>query len=94
MTNDFIISEFLFSIIILIGAALCWEFIRSRNGILRKLMIWYFATEIFVYTAAAIYAYCGEYKITLVSIGIFRMIILIPKACIKLRLLYYLKFKK
>lgn len=94
MSTDLFISELLFSIIILIGVCILWEFIISKNGILRKLMIWYFAVEIYVYLFAAIFFYCEEINHPLMSTGLFRIVVLIPKALIKLRLLYYLKTKK
>ncbi len=91
MGVELIISESLFTIIVLIAVLLWREFFISRNGILRKIFLWYFAIEVWVFGWSAVYWYLAEvFGNVLFSVGILRLIVLIPKAIIKLVLLWYL----
>lgn len=92
--QEILISEILFTVIILIAAIVLREFIVSKDGVLRKIMIWYFIVEIFVYATSAIYFYLGHLHVYVISASVFRMIVLLPKVAIKLRLLFFLKTKK
>lgn len=94
MTNELLISECLFAIIILIGLFVVREFYVAKNGILRKLMIWYFSIDVYVYVLSALYWWLAEQGWELMPVYGLRLAVLIPKAIIKLRILYYLRTKK
>src|SRR6186713_401818 len=89
--SNFIITEILFAIVWIIGAFVLREFVISRNGMLRKIMITYFSVEVFTYLGAGIYFLATEEKWTDMSINAFRIIVIVPKVCVKLWLLWYLK---
>lgn len=88
--NELVLSEVMTVIIVLIGFIIARDFYISRNGILRKILIWYFIVEVFIYALAFLY-WANDLAL---SVGVFRLIVLTPKFIIKVRLLYYLKFKK
>lgn len=88
--NELVLSEVMTVIIVLIGFIIARDFYISRNGILRKILIWYFIVEVFVYSLAFIY----WLDVLAISVGLFRLIVLVPKFIIKLRLLWYLKTKR
>lgn len=90
MSVNLFISELLFSIIIMIGLLVFWQLKRSRNGVFRKIMMAYFLVEVYVYTLSAIYWWTGENGYYFMPLHIFRLIILCPKAAIKLVLLWWL----
>jgi hypothetical protein len=94
MSNELFISEVLFLIIMLIGTFVAYEFYKSKDGILRKLMIWYFVIDVYVYASSALYFWLSDIGFDVISLGMFRLCVLIPKAAIKLRILYYLRTKK
>lgn len=94
MSQDLFFSEILFFVIFVIAFMVSREFKLSKNGILRKLMIWYFATECFVYVSSGAYFFLFENGITTLNIHLFRYLVLIPKATMMVRILYYLKTKK
>jgi hypothetical protein len=76
----------LFLLVIAVAVQVLLEFIRSKNGILRKIMIAYFAIEILVWTAA-VAAYLNHYFSGPEWLWI---VVLLPKALLKLALLKYL----
>jgi hypothetical protein len=90
MSNNLFFSEILFSIIITIGLMVFWQLYISKDGMLRKIMITYFLIEVFIYTASAIYFWMVEKGNTSLSIEMFRLIILTPKAAVKLWLFFWL----
>lgn len=57
---------------------------------LRKIMIGYFAIEIWVFGWSAVYWYLAEQGAVLFSVGVLRLIVLVPKAIIKIFLLAWL----
>lgn len=90
MNTEFWISEALFFIVYTVATFVLIEFIRSRDGMLRKIMIAYFVIEIFTYAGSALYFWAFETKLIALPISHFRIIILIPKMIIKLILLKWL----
>lgn len=87
MAGSLAIAQVLFGIIYVIGIFVLREFIISKDGVLRKIMIQYFAVELYVYAGSAFYFFFLKDRI---PIGIFLIIILSPKAISKLPLLWYL----
>lgn len=90
MSGELFISEILFAIIISIGILVLYQLIRSKNGTLRKIMIGYFAVEIWLFSWSAVYYYLAEQGTVLFSAGTLRLIVLVPKAVIKIMLLVWL----
>jgi len=85
---NFILTETLLVIILIVAAIVAHEFYISKNGILRKLMIWNFAIEVFIFICAIAYVAIFEPQY-----NVFWNLVLVPKAIIKLRILFYLKNK-
>lgn len=94
MKEGLLMNELLFLVISTIGVVLAWAFYRSKNGILRKLMIWYFCVDVYVYLSSAIYFWLAETGYPVITLLAFRFLVLIPKAIMNLRILYYLRTKK
>lgn len=94
MTQNLAWSEILFFIIITIAGLVAWQFIKSRNGMLRKIMIAYFCTEIFVYGASAVYFWMYANHYTKMNIDVFRVIVITPKTIMMLWLYLWLRKKK
>jgi glycerol uptake facilitator-like aquaporin len=90
MTNNLFFSEILFTIIVMIGLMVFWQLYKSKDGTLRKIMITYFLVEVFIYTASGIYFWKVENGTTDLSIDMFRLMILTPKAAVKLWLFFWL----
>lgn len=90
MNQQFIISELIFLIIAAIGFFVVKELIRSKDGELRKIMIAYYSSIVFMYSFAAIY-FIRPQMMNLVT---FRIIICIPKAGTMLWLYSYLRRNK
>src|SRR5579859_2434040 len=92
LIGDLILTEVLFAIIYVIAIFVLWEFIRARDGLLRKIMIAYFSVEVFTYLGSAVYFYyswlLGRNAF---NVDIFRFTIIIPKVAVKLWLLWWLK---
>lgn len=94
MINNFILTEILYGIVWGVAILVLREFILSRDGMLRKIMIAYFSVEIFTYVSAAIY-FCGiQYHWVVIPLGTFRLLLIIPKVGVKLWFLWYLKVKR
>jgi len=91
MEGNLILTEFLFFIVYSIGAFVLWEFIKAKDGMLRKIMIVYFAVEFTIYLLASIYFYLSYIKKPPVSPDAFRIIFITPKVCVKIWLLWWLK---
>jgi hypothetical protein len=90
MTGNLFVSEVLFTIIIAIGFLVFWQLKISRNGTLRKIMMAYFLIEIYVYSLSAIYWWAIDRGVVPVPITVFRLVVLIPKAAVKIVLLVWL----
>lgn len=90
MTNNLFFSEILFTVIVLIGLMVFWQLYISKDGMLRKIMITYFLVEVFIYSASAVYFWKVEHGTTTLSIDMFRLMILTPKAAVKLWLFFWL----
>lgn len=90
MTQGLFLSEVMFFVIITIAVLVLREFIRSKNGTLRKIFIAYFSIEVFIYGCSALYFYAVEKWGFKMSADVFRLIVLTPKVAIKLVLFWYL----
>lgn len=90
MTTEFWISEALLSFITVVGFFVLWQFIIAKDGMLRKLMIGYFSVEVFIYGTSALYFYGTAKHFVFTPIEKIRLILLIPKAFIKILLLIWL----
>lgn len=87
MTQTFIISELIFLLIGGIGFFVVKELIRSKDGELRKIMIAYYSSIVFMYGFAAVY-FIWPSMMDLVT---FRIIVCLPKAASMLWLYSYLR---
>lgn len=94
MDGNLFISEILMSTIALISLAVFWQLVRSKNGMLRKILITFFLVEFFVYCFSSVYWYLVSIGDMDMSVATFRMIVLIPKALIELVFLFYLAKQK
>lgn len=90
MTNNLFLSEIMFLTITMIAGLVFWRLYISKDGMLRKIMITYFLIEMFVYSASAVYFWTIEKGIAPVTIDVFRLVILTPKALVMLWLLSWL----
>lgn len=90
MTQTFIISELIFLIIASIGFFVVRELIRSKDGELRKIMITYYSSIVFMYVFAAVY-FIWPSMMDLVT---FRIIVCLPKAAAMLWLYSFLRRNK
>lgn len=90
MTQQFLISELIFITIAAIGYFVVKELIQSKDGELRKIMIAYYSSIVFMYGFAAIY-FIWPHMMDLVT---FRIIVCIPKAGTMLWLYSYLRRNK
>lgn len=91
MVGNLVLSELLFAVIYVVAFLVLREFIKARDGMLRRIMIAYFCVEIFVYLGSAIYFFMVAYNMTTLSINAFRILIIFPKVVVKLWLLWWLK---
>lgn len=94
MDGNLFISEILMTTIAFISLAVFWQLVRSKNGMLRKILIVFFMVEAFVYAFSGVYWYMIQIGETDMSVAVFRMIVLIPKALIELVFLIYLVKQK
>lgn len=91
MTWSLLVSETLFTIIIAVDFLVAVEFYRSHDeGTLRKLMFTYFSIDVYVYLLGSLYV-AGYIHM---PDGLFRFIVLAPKAAVELRLFLYLRSQK
>lgn len=67
-----------------------WQLYVSKNGTLRKIMITYFTVEVFIYSASAIYYWQVENRSNTIPIDVFRLMVLSPKAAVKIWLFIWL----
>lgn len=94
MDNELFFSELQFMIIFIIATLVSYEFYLSKDGILRKIMIWFFISEAFVYLGSGVYYWAHEVGFTNMGLPLFRTLILLPKTALMLRLLHYLTNKR
>jgi hypothetical protein len=69
------------------------EFIRTKNGILRKIMIWYYVMEIYTYGGSGVFFILfikNVIPMIWLNMGIFLIVIVVPKVIVKHWLLWYL----
>jgi hypothetical protein len=90
MGDNLFISELLLAVIATIDLLIFWQFVRSKNGVLRKIFIFLFLVDAYVYIFSMIYWYRVESSMTVMTVEVFRMLVLIPKAIVMLVLLRYL----
>lgn len=90
MNTEFWISEILFFIVYTIAIFVLREFIRTKDGMLRKIMIGYFAIEVFVYMTSAWDFLAIKEGWPSLSISVLRLVVLGPKVAIKGVLLWWL----
>lgn len=90
MQGNLFISELLFTIIICIAFLVFWQLKISKDGVLRKIMMAFFLIEIYVYMLSAIYWWMEDKGKLLMPMEMFRLVVLAPKAAIKLVLLWWL----
>lgn len=90
MTNNLFLSEIMFVTIACIAALVMRQFIISRDGTLRKIMITYFAVEIWIYGSSGLYFWLIANTNFSLSIDVFRLICLAPKALVKVWLYVYM----
>lgn len=89
--GNLLFTEILFSIVWIIGLLVLREFIISKDGILRKIMIAYFAVEVFTYLGAGLYFMAINFHWSQMPMDTFRLIVVCPKVAVKLWLLWYMK---
>lgn len=95
MTQSLFISELLFAIISTIALLVVWQLVRTHDkSVLRKIMITYFLIEVFIWGSSGWYFWAIENGRTVMSIDQFRMIIIVPKAIVKLWLFIWLAKQK
>jgi hypothetical protein len=90
MGDNLFISELLLAVIATIDLLIFWQFVRSKNGMLRKIFIFLFLIDAYLYIFSMIYWYRVETGMTVMTVEVFRMLVLIPKAIVMLVLLRYL----
>lgn len=89
MSNNLFLSALMFIIITFISALVAWRLYQSKNGTLRKIMIAYFLVEVFIYSCSALFFWKEEYGAPL-NVGLFRAVVLTPKAIVMIWLLSWL----
>lgn len=68
-----------------------WQMWQSKDrGMFRRIMIAYFVVEAFIYSASAVYFWKLDQGETSLSIDMFRLMVLTPKAAVKLWLFFWL----
>lgn len=88
--SNFILSEGLFAVVWLISLFIIREFWIAKDGMLRKLMIAYFAVEFYTYFGASVYYLCVHRGWWVPNNDLYRVIIILPKVVIKLLVLRWL----
>lgn len=93
MSGNLFLSELMFSVISTVALLTMIEFIRYKDGVLRKIMICFFAIEVFVYASSGLY-FWGVVNGFEMTIDVFRVIVLAPKTICMMVLFVYLKYKR
>lgn len=94
MDGNLFITEILMSTVAIISLMVFWQLFRSKNGMLRKILIAFFLIEFYVYGFSCVFWYLLSEGDMSLSVAAFRMLVIIPKAVIELVLLYYLSKQK
>lgn len=94
MNSGLILSEILLSFIVVIAAILAVSFGKSKSNKLAKLMKMYFWLEVFIHAASATYFLLVDNGVTNISIGMFRLFVLIPKGIMMAVIIAYLRNNK
>lgn len=94
MGSNLFVSEILMTTIAFISLAIFWQLVRSKNGMLRKILIAFFLIEFYVYAFSGIYWYLLSIEQMDMSVEVFRMLVIIPKAFVELVFLFYLAKQK
>lgn len=81
--QNFIIVEVLCIVTFINALFVLTDFVKARDGELRKIMIAYFAIESWVMGSAFVYIWMTFYGYYPVRIGIYLMSIIIPKFVVK-----------
>lgn len=81
----------LFTVVILVAVDVLVEFIEAKDGMLRKIMIVYFAIEVFTYTVLLAYIVAGRVGYHLPDIRFFALALILPKFAVKMWLRWWLK---
>jgi hypothetical protein len=91
MSTLLFLTLFMFTIIAIVSFFIAYSFWESRNGILRKIMIFYFLTKGLSYSFAATALYFMERRqVMFIEPSVGRLIILTPLTISMLMLLAYL----
>lgn len=88
---DLILEEILLFIIVCVGCMVLREFVLSKDGTLRKILIAYFAVEVFIFWLTGLFLYASYFKLINIPIELLRYFLLLPKAAVKVWLFLYLK---
>lgn len=90
MTENLFFSEIMLMIVVCIAAMTARQFFKTKNGVLRKLMIAYFSVEVYVYGSSALYFWLLEKTSFRMGIDAFRVMVLLPKAIVMMCIFWYL----
>lgn len=90
MPYPLLLNEIMKAIAWGIGIFVVIEFVRTKDGVLRKIMIAYFSIEVFIYMSGGIDTYLQWKHRDFISELAFSDIMLIPKDLVKIWLLWYL----
>jgi len=91
MSANLFVSELLLVMIASMGFIVFWQLYRSKDGMLRKIMMFYFLTEVFMFSTFAIYWWMKSRKMIQFSIVYLLPIWLLPKVIIKILFLDWLR---
>lgn len=81
--TNFIIDEVLMIVTLINTAMIVSDFIRSKDGELRKIMIAYFCVELWILGCAIVYMCLSYYDIAPVRVGMFLAMLIAPKFVVK-----------
>lgn len=87
MTTEVFIQEVTFTVITTIAWLVAYEFIKSKDGILRKISICFCIYEGLIYFSTGIHTLYN----TGIPLWVWRTFINVPKACIWLWLYFYIR---
>lgn len=90
MPISLLVNEFLKSIAWGIGIFVVIEFVKTRDGMLRKIMITYFSVEVFIYFMSGLNSFLEWKNAEMIDRVTLSNILLIPKCVVKVWLLVWL----
>lgn len=94
MSNELFVAEILYIITTFIAAYVAYEFYQSKNGILRKILVFHFLSQAWAGIVNGVFFYFYERGFELVlSVGATRLIALTPLAISMILILEYIKKK-